>query len=48
MKTMYEIENLDQMYTALNELENGNLNEYEREVVNSRVDEYRRTHPEEF
>lgn len=48
MANYYEIENLSQMYTALNELENDNLNEYERDVMNSSIDEYRRTHPEEF
>lgn len=48
MANYYEIENLDQMYSAIDELETGSLNEYERELVNSSVDEYRRTHPEEF
>ena len=44
----YVIEDLSGMYSALNELENGNLNSYEREELNESVDEYRRTHPEEF
>lgn len=48
MANYYEIENLTEMYSAIDELENGNLGEYERELVNASVDEYRRTHPEEF
>lgn len=48
MANYYEIENLNQMYSAIDELETGGLSEYERELVNSSVDEYRRTHPEEF
>ena len=48
MKTMYEIENMSELYSAIDELENGNLNSFEKEIVNNSVDEYRRTHPEEF
>jgi hypothetical protein len=48
MANYYEIENLAGMYSAIDELETGNLSEYERELVNASVDEYRRTHTEEF
>lgn len=48
MANYYEIESLEEMYSAINELETGGLSEYDAELVNSSVDEYRRTHPEEF
>jgi hypothetical protein len=48
MPNYYEIENLSELYSAIDELETGNLSEYDRELVNSSIDEYRRTHSEEF
>lgn len=48
MANYYEIENLAEMYSAIDELETGSLSEYEKELVNASVDEYRRTHTEEF
>lgn len=48
MVNYYEIENLTEMYSAIDELETDSLSEYDKEFINASVDEYRRTHPEEF
>ena len=44
----YEIENMDMYYAACNEVQYGKLNDNDKRCMNESIDEYRRTHTEEF